>query len=111
MTDSKNKFDNRGFYTKALNKNTKKAQELISNYRWHIDRYGERTLWNIYARPSFPKMASWHDIEWMCERMRGHGLTALGHNCMKYSAAFIVTENGKEKLFYFTADNTYEIEL
>lgn len=90
---------------------TKKAQNMVSNYDWYTSRYGLVDIYHAYKTPSVYKVRAWDAIREMCYRMNGTGLTVLGHNCMKYSAAFKAVENGIEKLFYFTADYDYEIEL
>ena len=94
-----------------VNKNTKKAQNMIGNYNWYTTRNGFINIYEAYKNPSVYKTRSWYAIEEMCRRMNGYGLSVLGHNCMKYSAAFKAVENGVEKLFCFTADYDYEIEL
>lgn len=98
-------------YFRVINKGTKKAEQLISTYKWYTSRYGLLDLSQAYKTASAAKWRAWRDICALCERLNGHGLTVLGHNDMKYSAAFIATENGIEKLFYFTADNSYEIAM
>lgn len=94
-----------------VNKGTKKAQGMVDNYNYYIARYGVRGIYDAYKTPSVYKVRAWNDIRDMCARMGGTGLTVLGANCMKYSAAFKAVEDGVEKLFYFTADNDYVIEL
>ena len=94
-----------------LKNTTKKAQNMIANYDWYTTRNGFIDIYEAYKSPSIYKVRSWEAIKEMCYRMGGHGLSVLGHNCMKYSAAFKAEENGVEKLFYFTADYDYEIEL
>ena len=94
-----------------LKNTTKKAQNIIANYDWYTTRNGFIDIYEAYKNPSIYKTRSWFAIEEMCARMGGYGLSVLGHNCMKYSAAFKAVEDGKEKLFYFTADYDYEIEL
>lgn len=95
----------------TIRKGTKKAQGMVNNYNWYVARYGSRGIYDAYKTPSVYKVRAWNDIRDMCARMGGTGLTVLGHNCMKYSAAFKAVEDGVEKLFYFTADNDYVIEL
>lgn len=90
---------------------TKKAQAMISNYDWYTSQNGLIDIYGAYKNPSVYKTRAWAAIEGMCSRMKGYGLTVLGHNCMKYSAAFKAVETGVEKLFYFTADHDYEINL
>ena len=94
-----------------VKKGTKKAQSMIDNYKWHTSRSGLIDIHEAYNSPSIFKVRAWNSIKDMCERMNGYGLTVLGHNCMKYTAAFKAVENGIEKLFYFTADYDYEIAL
>lgn len=94
-----------------VKKNTKKATNMIGNYKWYVARNGITDIWDAYKSPSVYKARAWCAIEDLCERMGGYGLTVLGHNCMKYSAAFKAVEDGVEKLFYFTADYDYCVEL
>lgn len=94
-----------------VKKNTKKAENMIANFNWYTMRNGSKTIFDAYKNPSIYKIRSWKAIEDFCARMNGYDLTVLGHNCMKYSAAFKAIENGIEKLFYFTADYDYCIEL
>ena len=94
-----------------VKKNTKKAQAMIANYEQRTSYHGFINIYDAYKNPSVYKTRSWYAIEEMCRRMNGYGLSVLGHNCMKYSAAFKAVEDGVEKLFYFTADYDYEIEL
>jgi hypothetical protein len=102
----------KGIMKMTIVKNTtKKAQNMIDRYNWYTNRYGLIDIHQAYKTPSVYKVRAWRDIAAMCERMNGHGLTVLGHNCMKYSAAFKAVEDGIEKLFYFTADYDYEIAL
>ena len=94
-----------------LNKNTKKAQGILEWYNFSIGRYGVMSIFEAYKKPSSEKIRTWKAIERMCNNMNGHGLTVLGRGLHFYSAAFIANEDGKDKLFYFTAYNTYEIEI
>ena len=95
----------------TVKKGTKKAQGMIDNYKWHINRDGFIDIYKAYTKPSVHKIQAWYEIEDMCKRLNGYGLSVLGHNCMKYSAAFKAVEDGIEKLFYFTADYDYCVEL
>ena len=95
----------------TVKKTTKKAANMIGNYNWYVSRNGLIDIWEAYKTPSVYKCRAWRAIEKMCSDMGGYGLTVLGHNCMKYSAAFKAIENGIEKLFYFTADYDYCVEL
>lgn len=94
-----------------IKKGTKRAENMVNNYNWYTQKNGYINIWEAYQRPSEYKCRAWRDIEAMCYRMGGYGLSVLGHNCMKYSAAFKAVEDGIEKLFYFTADYDYEIAL
>lgn len=94
-----------------VKKTTKKAQNMIANYEWYTKQHGFISIDKAYVKPSIAKTRAWYSIAEMCERMNGYGLTVLGHNCMKYSAAFKAIENGIEKLFYFTADYDYCVEI
>ena len=45
---------------------TKKAQEIINTIDKSIERYGFRTLYDCYERPSAEKVSSYNDIlEWL----------------------------------------------
>ena len=94
-----------------VKRTTKKAQNMVENYKWYTERNGLIDIHEAYASPSIYKVRAWYSIKDMCERMGGYGLSVLGHNCMKYSAAFKAVEDGVEKLFYFTADYDYCVEL
>lgn len=94
-----------------VKKGTKKAENLIANYRYYTSRNGFIDIHGAYNCPSIYKIRAWNDIERMCAGLNGRGLSVFGHNAMKYSAAFVAVENGIEKLFYFTADYDYVIEL
>ena len=94
-----------------VKKGTKKAQGMIDNYNWYTSRNGLIDIHEAYGSPSIYKVRAWYSIKDMCERMNGYGLSVLGHNCMKYTAAFKAVESGIEKLFYFTADYDYEVAL
>ena len=95
----------------TVKKGTKKAQGMIDNYIWYTRRNGIVDIYTAYKNPSIYKARAWYQIKEMCDRLNGYGLTVLGHNCMKYTAAFKAIENGVEKLFYFTADYDYVMEI
>ena len=98
-------------YFRTINNGTKKAIELIENYFYYTKHNGFRNIWQAYGSPSVYKVRAWNEIADLCREMNGYGLSVLGKNCMKYSAGFRAVVDGVEKLFYFTADNSYEIEL
>lgn len=94
-----------------VKKRTKKAASMIENYEWHTRRNGLVSLEQVYSNASVYKWRAWHNIEDLCRRMNGYGLSVLGYNCMKYTAAFKAVVDGVEKLFYFTADYDYCVEI
>lgn len=98
-------------YFTTVKKGTKKAENMIDSYNFYTRRYGLLDLSDAYNSASVYKWRAWREIQDLCAQLGGRGLSVLGHNCMKYSAAFIANENGVDFLYYFTADYSYKIEM
>ena len=54
----------------------------------------EKSLYDVYGRPSIYKKNAWYDIENDCKNVHGYGLTVTGYNCNFFSTAFFVRLNG-----------------
>lgn len=54
----------------------------------------EKSLYDVYDRPSVYKENAWYDIESDCKNVHGYGLTVTGYNCNFFSTAFFVRLGG-----------------
>ena len=87
----------------TINPNTKKARELVANYRFAL--VAELDLFGAYARPSEAKREAWQHCKYLCRKMRGTHLCVTGKNCMTFGAGF----QTETHIVYITKSNTYLI--
>lgn len=86
-----------------------KAWDAWRQYRFIMNRYGCRTLYGVYQKPSEYKKSSWEDII-KKDKVPGT-LTVTGYSCHVYTAMYITQKDGKFFLIKETAYNTYKYEL
>lgn len=86
-----------------------KAWDAWRQYRFIMNRYGCRTLYEVYQTPSVYKKSSWEDIV-KKDKVPGT-LTVTGYSCHVYTAMYITQKEGKYFLVKETAYNTYKYEL
>jgi len=95
-----------------LNRNTKKAQELLNNY-YDSDWYD---ISEAYGRMSNRKLDAWNDCKELMQEYNGRGLKVCTKNKCFFSAGFNYAgedENGMEHnyLIYITKTETFRIKL
>lgn len=90
-----------------LNKNTKKAKNLIDNY----NNAKTTRLNEIYKNASNYKWRAYYNILEDMKEDNGERLRVFNANCMQYSAGYTFTKDNKKFLKYYTKDNLYLIEI
>lgn len=96
-----------GFTFEVLNNKTKRAQNLLNNFNYSVNKYGLRYLKDCYERASAYKENAYNKIVNFAHDVGGY-YTITGYNCMAFSMCVYVA---KEKaLYYFTAYNQYLIK-
>lgn len=90
-----------------LNKNTKKAQNFITNYE--NAKYTE--LNQIYKNYSTRKYNVFNQIKEAVKQRKGKGLKLISWNCQLFCCGYMIKKNKKNVLVYLTGFNQYLIEL
>lgn len=93
-----------------INKNTKKAIQMINAYRWAVKR-GYRYLEQCYKSNSSAKDRAFIYCENLKEKFKGFDSYIISYNSMIFTYGFLSTqENGKYTLYYITPSNDYCIK-
>ena len=68
--------------------------EIVYTSEKITDSNIEKSLYDVYGRPSVYKENAWYDIESDCKAVHGYGLHVTSHNFNFFSTAFNVRLNG-----------------
>lgn len=92
---------------------TKKEQGFVNNYNSSIERYGIRTIYDVYAKCGTTNRRAWQAIVEECNYNNGHCLTVVSHSPMQFTAAYYITDPKTEKsaLIYHTLMHKYIIQI
>lgn len=90
---------------------TKKANNLIHNYRDAIRKYGCRTLSECYNHYSDFKAQAFEDICEECHENNGYSMTIPRYSITSFSVAYLMADGENEWLIYHTRDNRYAVQL
>lgn len=93
---------------KTLNATTKRAQGFIYSY---AKAKAGSTLYTVYTKPSDDKQKAWEYCRRVMSELNGYDMRITGKGTYTFSCAFKFRENGRVFLAYFTAYNTYIIDL
>lgn len=94
-----------------MRKNTIKVNGTIFNVNGTIGKYtpGNRSLYDVYGRPSSRKVSIWYKIENICNALKGYNLHVTSHNCMMFCCEFYFKHSGKEYCMYFSPSRWYQV--
>lgn len=87
---------------------TKANRERVNAY---MNAAPRRNLWEIYGTYSRAKANAAEYCKELCYKKGGRGLKFFSPTSFTFSAGFLFTENGVEKLMYITRDYDREIVL
>ena len=96
-----------GWSFTELNKDTKKAEQLL--YNW--EHYDGCSLYEVYGSHSYRKEQSFADIRSLMSRVGGWGLVITTHCTRFYTCAFMFVLEGQRCLAYITPSYNYLIRL
>lgn len=68
--------------------------EIVYTSEKITDSNIEKSLYDVYGRPSVYKENAWDEIERDCKAVHGYGLHVTSHNVSFFSTAFYVRLNG-----------------
>ena len=95
-----------------ISKDTKKAEDFISDYNFYGTHYGRRDIYTAYDRPSSAKVSSFEALR---EKARDFDLLVYpfvgGASSHFYSVFYKFLYKGKEYLVKETHANSFLIEL
>lgn len=93
-----------------VNKNTQKAQHFIRAYNHYKKLNDGSSLYKIYKSWSEEKEDAFNRCRKLKSNLNGFDACLCGHNCDKFTYAFLFIEDNKTYLAYITKDNDYKIE-
>ena len=97
-----------------LNKETKKAKQLINQYNYYKNDNYNRNIYDLYKNPSYAKLRACMYCEDLQKKYEGYSGLVLGGNCSYFSYGFLfdeyTSEGIKTYLCYLTYANDYKIE-
>lgn len=94
-----------------INRNTKKAQQLINTYSYALHNTDNTTIYDIYKQPSNDKIEAYKDCEYWTRYYKGKNTRYYSHNSFTFVCGFTYTNDFARYLVVITHKNNYRIKL
>lgn len=93
-----------------VNKDTKKARQMIRAYNFYKNKNNGENLYSIYKNYSNKKEIALSYCKSLKGKLDGFSSCFCGHNCDYFTYAFLFKKDNKTYLAYITYANDYQIE-
>ena len=101
-----------GINYEVIKSGTKRAKHLYKCFEYSINRYGGRTLWSCYTRPSYAKERAYNEcVSWVRGFDDYDVWTVITYNTMMFTFGCIVYLEGKKYLMFITKAHNWLVEL